>query len=229
MFSKRKSSSDHLPGLEEPALRPRIHRPPSPRRSSFHGSEPHLHEVDYCQLNQDRKKKYATAPVKHHSASAAASLHREKPATPTKNKNIPQATYQKTFIAIVKGMDSRAKKRRSQEFAECLSPLAQQPVMNLKTAAASSKPPTLPPKPGTGTLCQMMPSSVTHVAPRVIHAGLNHHNEQLYHAEPIPPMKREFFRLSPGPQLYGINKTIQPLTNNHGERLPVVLSLETVV
>lgn len=199
MFSKRKSSSDHLPGLEEPVLRPRIHRPPSPRRSSFHGSEPHLHESD--QLNQDRKKKYATAPVKHHSACAGAGSHREKPATPTKNKNIPQPTYQKTFIAMLKGRDSRVNKRQSQEFAECLSPLAQQPVMNPKTAVASPKPPTIAPKPTTGTFYQMMPPSVPPVGPRVIHAGLNHHNEQLYLAEPIPPMKREFFRLSPGPQL----------------------------
>ncbi|XP_063889544.1 rho guanine nucleotide exchange factor 1-like isoform X2 [Scylla paramamosain] len=201
MFSKRKSSSDHLPGLEEPVLRPRIHRPPSPRRSSFHGSEPHLHEDDYCQFNQDRKKKYATAPVKHHSASAAAGSHREKPATPAKNKNIPQAPYQKTFIAMLKGKDSRANKRRSQEFTECLSPLAQQTMMNLKTAAASPKPPTLPPKPATGTFYQALSPNVTQVTPRVIHAGLNHHNEQLYHTEPIPPMKREFLRLSPGPQL----------------------------
>lgn len=203
MFSKRKSSSDFLPGLDEPVLRhPSIQRPPSPRRSSFHGSEPHLQKDDYAQqLQQDRKKKYATAPVKHHSASAAAGSQREKPATPAKNKNIPQATYQKTFIAMLKGKESKASKRRSQEFAaECLSH-PPQPVMNSKTCAASPKPPVLLPKPATGTFYHALPPSVTQPVPRVIHAGLNHHSEELHQAVPFTPVKREFLRLSPGPQL----------------------------
>ena len=202
MFSKRKLSSDHLPGLEESPLRPRsIPRPPSPRRSSFHGSEPQLHDDHHHHLNQDRKKKYATAPITHHhSASAAACYEREKPATPTKNKNLPQAPYQKTFIAMLKGKDSRTSKRRSQEFVECLSPLAL-PMLPPKATAASPKPPALPPKPASGTFYQPIPANPSMVVPRVIHAGLSHHNEQLYRAEPLPPMKREFLRLSPGPQL----------------------------
>lgn len=202
MFSKRKSSTDHLPGLEEPILRQHgVPRPPSPRRSSFHGSEPQLHDDHHRHFNQDRKKKYATAPITHHhSASAAAGSQREKPATPTKNKNLPQAPYQKTFIAMLKGKESRASKRRSQEFVECPSPLAQ-PVLPPKGTAATIKAPSLPPKPSTGTFYQSMPANAPSVASRVFHAGLNHHHEQLYHAEPLPPVKQEFARLSPGRQL----------------------------
>lgn len=190
MFSKRKSSSDHLPGLEEPALRPHARiRQTSPRRSSFHGSEPHQPEDQHHRFDQDRKKKYATAPITQHhrAAAAAAACQREKPATPVKNKNIPQAPYQKTFIAILKGKDSRANKRRSQEFMECPSPRAQTPP--------HSKPPTLPPKPATVTYPVM--TVPTMVPPPVVHAGLNHHNEQLYRAEPLALLQPEFARLSP--------------------------------
>lgn len=197
MFSKRKSSSDHLEGLDEQVLRPHARaRASSPRRSSFHGSESQLQDDHRHQHNQDRKKKYATAPLSHHhheSAAAAAVYHREKPATPAKNKNIPQPTYQKTFIAMLKGKDSRSSKRRSQEIVEFTAPRAQTPPPH-------SKPPTLPPKP-TGTFYQPVAATCSLVAPRVMHAGLNHHNEQLYRAEPLAPVQPELARLSPRRQL----------------------------
>lgn len=196
MFSKRKSITDHPEGLDEPVLRPHARaRASSPRRSSFHGSEPQLHDDHRHQHNQDRKKKYATAPLSHHhhqsaaAAAAAAACQREKPATPVKNKNIPQPTYQKTFIAMLKGKDSRASKRRSQEFAEFPAPRAQTPP--------HSKPPSLPPKPASGTFYQPIPPTYSLAAPRVMHAGLNHHNEQLFLAEPLAPAQPELARLSP--------------------------------
>ncbi|KAG0716522.1 Rho guanine nucleotide exchange factor 12 [Chionoecetes opilio] len=193
MFSKRKSSADHGPGLEEVVLRPRsVHRPPSPRRSSFHGSERQLSCEDQQQFSKERKPKYPTAPITHHRSASS----RERPVTPTKNRNIPQPTYQKTFIAMLKGKDSRVK-RRSQEFVECPSPLAQ-PMLHPRPTSTSLKHPCLPPKP---TFYQPMHSNLSMGAQQLVHAGLNHHYEQLYHVEPIPPMKRETTRLYFGAQL----------------------------
>lgn len=194
MFSKRRTSSDHLEGLGEQVLRPHARaRASSPRRSSFHGSEPQLHEDHRLQHCQDRKKKYATTPLSHHhhqAAVAAAIAQREKPATPVKSKNIPQPTYQKTFIAMLKGKDSRASKRRSQEIVEFTPPpRAQTPP--------HSKPPT-PAKPATGIFYHPVSATCSISAPRVMHAGLNHHNEQLYRAEPFAPAQPELSRLSPG-------------------------------
>lgn len=198
MFSKRKSSTDHLPGLDEPALRPHARvRQTSPRRSSFHGSDSQPQDDYYHQHQsiQDRKKKYATAPLTHHYHHHAADpCQREKPATPAKSKNLPQAPYQKTFIAMLKGKDSRANKRRSQEIPpELPSPVAQPSPL--------AKPPTLPPKPTMGTFYQPLPAAPPAVASRVYHAGLVHHNEQLYNAEPLAPVQPELARLSPHRQL----------------------------
>lgn len=180
---KRKNSVEHLPGMEGAPLRPHAQvrqRMPSPRRSSFHGSESQLEQQQSRQTLEERKKKYATAPITNHDHAARKSRG-ERPPTLPKAKNMPQAPYQKTFIAILRNRDGRTSKRRSQEIIEGGPP---------------QTPPALPPKPSSGVFYQPLPvGSVPPSAPtqpRLLHAAHHHHQEQFYNTEPLHPPHLEF-------------------------------------
>lgn len=120
MFGKRKNSAENLSAVEGAVPR----RPHNQRRDqststrlSFHGSESSqdLSERISAATFEERKKKYATAPMTNQEHAAARRAGKEKPPIQPKSKNLPQATYQKTFISLLKSKDSRSSKKKNQE------------------------------------------------------------------------------------------------------------------
>ncbi|XP_069952047.1 rho guanine nucleotide exchange factor 11 isoform X3 [Cherax quadricarinatus] len=195
MFTRRKNSVEHLPGVEGAQLRPHAqHRdrlPSPPRRSSFHGSESHLdHHIGH-QTFEERKKKYATAPITNHD-HAARKARGEKPPTLPKGKNITPAPYQKTFIAMLRNRDGKTSKRRSQDLSESIPPVT---------------PPAASPKLASGVFYQPLTEGLNVARPQppvpaVKHADHQQYIQQYFNTEPLQPPPLEFTLLYPHHHLY---------------------------
>lgn len=184
MFTRRKNSVEHLPGVDGAQLRSHPQhrqRMPSPRRSSFHGSESQIdHQLAY-ETFEERKRKYATAPITNHD-HAGRKARGDKPPTLPKGKNLPQAPYQKTFIAMLRNRDGRSNKRRSQEIIEAFAPVT---------------PPATSAKPASGVFYQPLPEgpSVAAAQPAVKHAADQQYVLQYFNAEPLQQQPIEFTHL----------------------------------
>ncbi|KAK3854025.1 hypothetical protein Pcinc_039464 [Petrolisthes cinctipes] len=252
MFTRRKASTDNLPDMVAATAALRGVSPSNSsstntqirERHSFHGgtttppplaSPAAADEHKKNNAHENRKTKYATAPLVHRRDFEKV----DKPPTLPKNKNITPAPYQKTFIAMLRGKDkdrvkdkdAKVNKRKSMEVPKDVHMLHKDIHLGHKDAHtpqkdghtgqkdivySSSQPksppdtqPVVPPK-HSGSVFYS-PHRHSNPGSQVCSQECyqNHHDHHHHHRAHTPPMDHQKSPYVPGQVLQRAHTTLQ--------------------